>query len=105
MISNDHTIAWCFIASSTAMNIATAADDTHDCAQQPVSARGELSKFKWIARTKTRANWRQKVRAITGLGDPYANWNRATDAKEYCVTGPDGVTCEFIGIPCKKASK
>lgn len=71
------------------------------CAPEPVSARGENSRFAWSAKTKARANWRRKVRALPGLGPDYANWNRAQNTEERCLTGPAGTLCIFSGIPCK----
>lgn len=72
------------------------------CSAKAVTVRGDPSKFEWIARTKAKANWRAKVRAITGLGDPYANWNRAENRQEECDAVPNGTVCEFTGIPCRK---
>lgn len=71
------------------------------CASSPVVARGEESRFIWIAKTKTRANWRGKVRGIPGLGPDYANWARAQDTEERCLTGPAGTVCIFTGTPCR----
>ncbi len=71
------------------------------CASSPVMARGEESHFAWLAKTKARANWRAKVRAITGLGPDYANWARAEDTEERFLTGPNGTVCAFSGIPCR----
>ena len=70
------------------------------CASQPVEARGEQSRFIWSAKTKTRANWRSKVRATPGLGTAYANWARAENTEERCLTGPAGTVCIFTGTPC-----
>ncbi len=80
------------------------ADETNNnvCSEEIVSARGEASRFDWIARLKTRANWRRKVRAMPDLGDRYANWYRAKDADENCATGPAGTVCTFTGTPCRK---
>ena len=72
------------------------------CSNKIVTARGEASRFDWIARLKTRANWRSKVRAMPELGDRYANWYRAKDADENCASGPAGTVCTFTGNPCKK---
>ncbi len=63
------------------------------CTSAPVTARGEESRFIWLARTKTRANWRAKVRSIPALGPDYANWARAQDTEERCLTGPAGTVC------------
>lgn len=72
------------------------------CSGAPVTARGEASRFGWLARTKARANWRQKVRSTTGLGDAYATWSRAANAQERCFSGPAGTVCVFAGTPCSK---
>lgn len=71
------------------------------CASSPVVARGEESRFIWMAKTKTRANWRTKVRALPDLGPDYANWARARDTEERCLTGPKGTVCTFTGTPCR----
>ncbi len=71
------------------------------CAPSPVTARGEESRFVWLAKTKTRANWRAKVRAISDLGPDYANWARAENTEERCLTGPKGTVCIFTGTPCR----
>ena len=70
------------------------------CATSPVVARGEQSRFVWLAKTKARANWRYKVRANPGLGATYANWARAQATEERCLTGPAGTLCIFTGTPC-----
>ncbi|CCB67399.1 conserved protein of unknown function [Hyphomicrobium sp. MC1] len=72
------------------------------CASAPVVARGEESRFEWSAKAKTRANWRAKVRAMTTLGPDYANWGRAQDTEERCMTGPKGTVCIFTGTPCRR---
>ena len=71
------------------------------CAPQSVEARGEPSKFLWLAKTKTRANWRRKVRSNPALGAEYANWARAEATEEKCYSGPSGHLCIFTGTPCK----
>jgi hypothetical protein len=70
------------------------------CASSAVEARGEQSRFVWIAKTKARANWRAKVRRTPGLGPTYANWARAENTEERCLTGPLGALCIFTGTPC-----
>lgn len=72
------------------------------CSDQSVSARGEPSSLQWLARAKTKANWRAKVRALPGLGDAFAKWERADDTTEHCVSGPSGTICDFTGVPCRK---
>ncbi len=71
------------------------------CAPTPTTARGEESRFMWSAKAKTRANWRAKVRAIPTLGPDYANWARAQDTEERCLSGPNGTVCIFTGRPCR----
>ena len=71
------------------------------CAEAPVEARGEPSRFLWLAKTKMRANWRRKVRANATLGPDYANWARAQNTDEHCYSGPSGHLCIFTGTPCK----
>ncbi len=70
------------------------------CASAPIEARGEPSRFVWIAKTKARSNWRAKVRRTPGLGTSYANWPRANNSEERCLTGPSGTLCIFTGTPC-----
>ncbi|CAA2142652.1 hypothetical protein HYPP_03674 [Hyphomicrobium sp. ghe19] len=70
------------------------------CASSPVIARGEEASYVWLAKTKARANWRAKVRATPGLGPNFANWARAQDTEERCLTGPAGTLCIFTGTPC-----
>ncbi len=71
------------------------------CGPSPVVARGEESRFIWMAKTKARANWRAKVRALPSLGPDYSNWSRAADTEERCLTGPAGTVCIFTGTPCR----
>lgn len=70
------------------------------CAASAVSARGEESRYVWLAKTKTRANWRRKVRSLPGLAPSYANWAHAENTEERCLTGPSGTVCIFTGTPC-----
>ncbi|MGE0054232.1 MAG: hypothetical protein AB7S74_08490 [Hyphomicrobium sp.] len=70
------------------------------CASETVEARGEPSRYLWLAKTKTRANWRRKVRSIPELGSDYANWARAENTEEKCYSGPSGHLCIFSGTPC-----
>lgn len=79
--------------------VSTARAET--CSGEPVSARGEPSRFVWLAKTKARANWRRKVRGTPGLGAGMAVWSRALETEERCLTGPDGTVCIFTGLPCK----
>ncbi|KUO66563.1 MAG: hypothetical protein APF80_01315 [Alphaproteobacteria bacterium BRH_c36] len=80
----------------------TPAMSSKTCASEPVFASGEEASYEWLARIKAHANWRAKVRVMPGLGDPYANWQRAEDTTERCFSGPAGTVCQFTGIPCRK---
>jgi hypothetical protein len=71
-----------------------------ECAATSIMARGEESRFVWLAKVKARALWRQKVRAMPGLGPNYANWARAQNTEERCLTGGAGTVCIFTGTPC-----
>lgn len=71
------------------------------CAPTPVTARGEPSRYEWMARLKARANWRAKVRATTDLGPDWAVWKQARDTEERCMAGPEGAVCIFTGTPCR----
>jgi hypothetical protein len=84
--------------SSTAPTWASAAT----CSSQRIEARGEESRFAWVAKTKARASWRYKVRLTPGLGPSYANWAHAEDTEERCLSGPAGTLCIFSGLPCLK---
>lgn len=72
------------------------------CAGASVEARGEQSRFAWLAKTKARANWRTKVRRIPGLGVPFSVWAQAQNTEERCLTGPSGTVCIFSGVPCRR---
>ena len=65
------------------------------CAASAVSARGEESRFVWLAKTKARANWRRKVRSMTELGPGYANWAHAENTEERCLSGPSNTVCNL----------
>jgi hypothetical protein len=80
--------------------IAPPAAQALTCADTAVEARGEQSRFMWSAKGKASANWRSKVRRTPGLGDAYANWARAQNTDERCLTGPAGTLCIFTGTPC-----
>ena len=84
-------IGWVDVAAAQSMS----------CAQVAVSARGEPARFEFLARTKARANWRARVRMTPGLGDLFANWQRAMNTQERCISGPDGTVCTMTGTPCR----
>lgn len=71
------------------------------CSAAPVSAKGEASRYRWLAKTKAHANWRAAVRAMADLGPDYANWRRAADAADDCSEKAGAFTCVFTGTPCK----
>lgn len=71
------------------------------CGAAPVTARGEPSRYEWMARLKARANWRAKVRASTDLGPDWATWKLAKNTEERCMAGPEGTVCVFTGSPCR----
>lgn len=70
------------------------------CAAASVTAKGEESSYEWLAKTKARANWRRKVRSLPDLGAAYADWGKATNTEEKCLSGPAGSVCTFTGTPC-----
>lgn len=72
------------------------------CVDEVITVRGEPASFKWLARSKARANWRSRIRVTQGLGDPFANWALAEDAEEQCVTQADGTVCRLSGRPCSR---
>lgn len=71
------------------------------CSPDAVTARGEPSRFEWVAKTKARANWRRKVRALPGLGPTYGDWKKAADLDESCLTGSGGAVCTITARPCR----
>ncbi len=70
------------------------------CADVAIEARGEQSRYMWSAKGKARANWRSKVRRTPDLGAQYANWARAENTEERCLSGPLGILCIFTCTPC-----
>ncbi|HVZ06189.1 hypothetical protein [Hyphomicrobium sp.] len=71
------------------------------CAETPIMARGEEARYVWLAKIKARALWRRKVRSISQLGPDYANWARAQNTEERCLSGGAGTVCIFTGTPCR----
>jgi hypothetical protein len=71
------------------------------CAEQPVSARGDASRFEVLAKANARGNWRAKVRAIPALGASYANFNKALAADYRCAEKAGQHTCVAFGHPCR----
>lgn len=72
------------------------------CAAGPVVARGEPSRYEWLAKTKARANWRRRVRLNPQLGPAYSDWKHAADIEEKCLSGGAGTVCILTGTPCRK---
>jgi hypothetical protein len=71
------------------------------CAEQPVAARGDPSRFVVLAKANARGNWRAKVRSLPTLGAEYANFNKALAADYRCSERAGQHTCEAFGHPCK----
>jgi hypothetical protein len=89
-------------AGCIALGVTPAARADDKCAELPLTAQGEPSRFEWLARTKARANWRSRVRATKQLGADYSGWSRAQNRDERCDAANDGVVvCSFTGTPCK----
>ncbi|MEQ1716493.1 MAG: hypothetical protein ABL907_10995, partial [Hyphomicrobium sp.] len=53
---------------ASAFLIQAGAASAASCASEQIEARGEQSRFLWLAKTKARANWRRKVRTNPALG-------------------------------------
>jgi hypothetical protein len=71
------------------------------CADRPVTARGDPSRFEVLAKAKARGNWRAKVRALPALGAAYADWNKAL-AADYRCSGSEGrYVCFAVAHPCR----
>lgn len=88
------------VSCGLAVSLAARPAYANACAATAIEARGEQSRFLWLAKTKARANWRAKVRSNPGTGAAYANWARAQNTEERCLTGPAGTVCIFTGTPC-----
>jgi hypothetical protein len=71
------------------------------CADRPVTARGDPSRFEVIAKTNARANWRAKVRSMPALGAAYANWSRALAAEYQCSQQDGFYLCTAVAHPCR----
>lgn len=75
--------------------------DAAACAERPVAARGDPSRFVVLAKANARGNWRAKVRSMPALGAEYANFNKALAADYRCSERGGRHTCEAFGHPCK----
>lgn len=71
------------------------------CAERPVMARGEPSRFEVLAKTKARANWRARVRATPALGAAYADFSKALAPEYRCTEAGSRFTCTAIAHPCR----
>jgi hypothetical protein len=71
------------------------------CADRPISARGDPSRFELLAKAKARGNWRAKVRAMPALGAAYANWSRALAADYRCDEKDSLYVCTAVAHPCR----
>jgi hypothetical protein len=71
------------------------------CAERPVTARGEPSRFELMAKAKARGNWRAKVRALPSLGALYADWNKALAADYRCSQQDGRHICVAVAHPCR----
>ena len=71
------------------------------CADRPVSARGDPSRFELLAKAKARGNWRAKVRAMPTLGAAYADWSRALAPDYRCSQEGGQHVCTAVAYPCR----
>jgi ABC-type amino acid transport substrate-binding protein len=72
------------------------------CADRPVTARGDPSRFETLAKAKARGNWRAKVRALPALGAAYADWNKALAADYRCSDKDGRYVCFAVAHPCRE---
>jgi hypothetical protein len=87
--------AVCLLAASAAPAAAAT------CADRPVTARGDPSRFEVLAKAKARGNWRAKVRALPALGAAFADWNKALAADYRCSQKDAQHTCVAVAHPCR----
>jgi hypothetical protein len=71
------------------------------CGDRPVRARGDSSRFEFLAKVAARGNWRAKVRAMPTLGAAYANWSKALAAEYSCSRQDARYVCVAIAQPCR----
>jgi hypothetical protein len=71
------------------------------CADKPVTARGDPSRFEVLAKAKARGNWRAKVRAMPALGAAYADFNKALAADYRCDQKDGRHVCVAVAHPCR----
>jgi hypothetical protein len=84
-----------------AVPVITAPAIAATCAERPVQARGDPSRFETLAKGTARGNWRSAVRSMPSLGPPYANWSKALAADYSCTENADGYVCTAIATPCR----
>jgi hypothetical protein len=99
MISTRNAVLPCALGALLLSNVTASAAT---CAAAPITARGEASRFEWLAKTKARANWRARVRAMPNLGGAYANWNAAANPDYTCKTDARRITCVATARPCTR---
>lgn len=93
------SLALLVLTVTLALSVAPAHAD--QCSGEPVSARGEPARLQWLALLKARGNWRAAVRARPELGASYANYARAQNSVERCISSPQSVWCTVSALPCK----
>jgi len=71
------------------------------CADKPVSARGDPSRFETLAKANARGNWRAKVRAMPTLGAAYADFNKGLAADYRCDQKEGHHVCVAVAHPCR----
>src|SRR5215813_10187357 len=71
------------------------------CADHPITARGDPSRFEILAKAKARGNWRAKVRAMPTLGAAYADWSKALAADYRCGQEGGQHVCTAVAYPCR----
>ena len=71
------------------------------CADKPVTARGDPSRFEALAKANARGNWRAKVRAMPALGAAYADFNKALAADYRCDQKDGRHVCVAVAHPCR----
>jgi hypothetical protein len=92
--------AWAAVAALIASSAAQSALAA-TCAERPVQARGDPSRFEVVAKAKARGNWRARVRAMPTLGASYADWSKASDADYRCGQEDGRYRCMAIARPCR----
>jgi hypothetical protein len=90
------------LAALTLLVLTLEAPAAATCADQPVSARGDPSRFEVLAKAKARGNWRAKVRAMPTLGAVYADFSKAHAADYRCSHEDGRYTCVALAHPCRE---